>query len=334
MAEWLGALGGIAGAIGGFLNNNNSIDAQMQMLMMQQKFNAEQAKINRDWTEQMRKTSYQTAMEDMKKGGLNPILAGSLGGAPTPGVAAASMGVGSVPTQQNWMATGVASAAELMKAVTQAQLTAAEVEKTKAETGLIEEQTPTQSVTRQSLLAQIEQAKGNTRTEEERRELVRLEQRLMSLQGNQASAAAGASAAAAGLSQSATDKNRAELAILGRDGAYPGTNQGWSVGPGGVRVPPGAQVGGTISNAWDALSGAVSRAGAWSGKALRDAVGLTPSNPALDRLSEQAEKVVNGVGRQLQETQGRNPLGGPNPVRPRIIIRRDGPGSQYFPPMD
>lgn len=330
MAEWLGALGGIAGAVGGFLNNNNSIDAQMQMLMMQQKFNAEQAKINREWTEDMRETSYQTAMTDMKKGGLNPILAGSLGGAPTPGVAAASMGVGSVPTQQNWMAQGVASAAELMKSVTTAKLQEAEAEKTKAETALVNETIPNRSVERSHLLAQIERAIGDTTKPEERRQLIELQQRLLYNQGNQASAAAGASSAQADLYATGADKNRADLRFLGQHNAYPGTPQGWRFGP--VTVPPAAQGGAAATNVWDTFSDAVGRAGSYSAESFRRFLpGLRSSNPGLTRLEEQADKVIRSIGQNLQETQGRNPLQTP---RQRVIIRREGPGQQYFPPMD
>lgn len=325
MAEWLGALGGFAGALGGFLNNNNSIDAQMQMLRMQQQFNAEQAKINRDWTESMRSTSYQTAMTDMKKGGLNPILAGSLGGAPTPGVAPASMGTGSVPTQQNWMAQGVASAAELMKSITSAKLMEAQAEKTVAETELTREQTPTQAVTRASLLAQIEQAKGNTRTEQERRALTQLEQNLLGAQAGAAGAAARASLGAADAATTQADKNRADLRYLGNNNAYPGNAAGWRVGP--IQAPPGAQIG----SIWDTISGAVGRAGSYSAESLRRLLPGTAS-PALNSLSDQADKVIRNIGNHLQNNQGRNPL--QTPVRPHVIIKRMGPGQQYFPPMD
>ena len=44
-------------------------------------FNAEQAQINREWQEKMRATQYQTAVEDMQKAGLNPMLAYQQGGA-------------------------------------------------------------------------------------------------------------------------------------------------------------------------------------------------------------------------------------------------------------
>lgn len=57
-------------------------------------FSAEQAQKNRDFQELMSNTSYQRQMADMKKAGLNPILAaGSMAGASSPsGSAASGMG--------------------------------------------------------------------------------------------------------------------------------------------------------------------------------------------------------------------------------------------------
>jgi hypothetical protein len=54
-------------------------------------FSADQASKNRSFQAQMSNTSYQRAMEDMKKAGLNPILAGKFGGASTPQGAMATM---------------------------------------------------------------------------------------------------------------------------------------------------------------------------------------------------------------------------------------------------
>lgn len=64
-------------------------------------YNAEQARLNREfnameaektriWSEKMSSTSYQRAVEDLQKAGLNPILAYQQGGASTPSSASAS----------------------------------------------------------------------------------------------------------------------------------------------------------------------------------------------------------------------------------------------------
>ena len=60
-------------------------------------FNSTEAMKNREWQEHMSNTAYQRAVEDMRKAGLNPILAFQNGGASTPGgsagtISGASMG--------------------------------------------------------------------------------------------------------------------------------------------------------------------------------------------------------------------------------------------------
>lgn len=42
-------------------------------------YNAEQARINREWQERMANTVYQRTVADMKKAGINPVLAASMG---------------------------------------------------------------------------------------------------------------------------------------------------------------------------------------------------------------------------------------------------------------
>lgn len=61
-------------------------------------YNSAEALANREFQERMSSTSYQRAVEDMKKAGLNPILAFANGGASTPGgsgatITGASMGM-------------------------------------------------------------------------------------------------------------------------------------------------------------------------------------------------------------------------------------------------
>lgn len=53
-------------------------------------FNAEQAKIAREFSRELSDTAWQRAVSDMKKAGLNPALAYSQGPASTPGAASAS----------------------------------------------------------------------------------------------------------------------------------------------------------------------------------------------------------------------------------------------------
>lgn len=61
-------------------------------------YNSAEALANREWQEHMSNTAYQRAVEDMRKAGLNPILAYANGGASTPGgsgatITGASMGM-------------------------------------------------------------------------------------------------------------------------------------------------------------------------------------------------------------------------------------------------
>lgn len=76
------------------------------MWQKQADFNAEQAQIQRDWQTKMANTSYQRAMKDMEKAGLNPILAYSQGGAQVPGGAVATSGNSAMGAASGVMATG------------------------------------------------------------------------------------------------------------------------------------------------------------------------------------------------------------------------------------
>ena len=73
------------------------------MFNQSMEFNAEQARLNREWQERMDNTKYQRAIKDMKSAGLNPVLAvtgngvsvGSGGGGASASISAPSMGAAS-----------------------------------------------------------------------------------------------------------------------------------------------------------------------------------------------------------------------------------------------
>lgn len=60
--------------------------------LIRNKSEKDEAKRNRAFQEHMSSTAYQRSMADMKKAGLNPILAGKLGGASTPSGSKANFG--------------------------------------------------------------------------------------------------------------------------------------------------------------------------------------------------------------------------------------------------
>lgn len=100
--------GGLISSLGQQSANNANIAQAWQMAQ----FNADQARINRDWQEKMSNTAYQRAMADMRAAGLNPILAYSQGGASSPGGGGASGNAAHLENTMTGLGHGVASAGQ------------------------------------------------------------------------------------------------------------------------------------------------------------------------------------------------------------------------------
>lgn len=99
---------------------------------------------NRDFQEQMSGTAYQRAMADMKKAGLNPILAAKVGGASTPSGAVANIG------------NPVDSAVRAYQGVSSARQAEAQVSKTEEETQKVKEEVKNLGVARNLTNEQID----------------------------------------------------------------------------------------------------------------------------------------------------------------------------------
>jgi len=116
------SLGGIAGGVLGFIGQQQTNQKNWDIANAANQASAEQASRQMEFQERMRATQYQTAVEDMKKAGLNPMLAYSQGGAGTP---SGSMGQVSTAKVGNALGAGVAGYQTM-------QLNNAEVELKKA----------------------------------------------------------------------------------------------------------------------------------------------------------------------------------------------------------
>lgn len=77
-------IGGGMGAVLGFIGQQQTNQKNWDIANAANQASAEQAARQMEFQERMRATQYQTAIEDMKKAGLNPMLAYQQGGAGTP----------------------------------------------------------------------------------------------------------------------------------------------------------------------------------------------------------------------------------------------------------
>jgi len=118
------ALGGLAGGILGFLGQQQTNQKSWDIAQSNNAASAEQAQKQMDFQERMRDTQYQTTVQDLKKAGLNPMLAYTQGGA---GVPAGAMGSISTPQFKSPISSGKEAAASIASIM-------ADVDKKDAET--------------------------------------------------------------------------------------------------------------------------------------------------------------------------------------------------------
>jgi hypothetical protein len=99
-------IGGLTGGFLGFVGQQQTNQKNWDIADAANRASASQAQNQMDFQERMRSTQYQTAVEDMKKAGLNPMLAYSQGGAGTP---TGAMGSVSTAQMKNSLGAGVAA---------------------------------------------------------------------------------------------------------------------------------------------------------------------------------------------------------------------------------
>jgi len=132
------AIGGIAGGVLGFIGQQQANQKNWDIAQSANEASAQQAQNQMNFQSQMRKTQYQTAVEDMKAAGLNPMLAYTQGGA---GVPTGSMGSVSTAKMENALGSAVqgyqalaSNSAELDLKASQTTATSAQAIKTEADT--------------------------------------------------------------------------------------------------------------------------------------------------------------------------------------------------------
>lgn len=132
----------LIGAVGSYIGQNSANNANQSLMNQGNAFNEAQSEKQMAFQKDMRATQYQTAVQDLKAAGLNPMLAYTQGGAGTPsGASASSVSPPKVESALGNAANSAATTAMALNNVMQNKLIQAQINKTDTEADNIQADT-------------------------------------------------------------------------------------------------------------------------------------------------------------------------------------------------